>query len=55
MLAKRFFRDVSGATALGYGLSGALIAVVIIGAVTTLGKNLGTAFSKIASSTGAAA
>jgi pilus assembly protein Flp/PilA len=55
MLAKRFFRDESGATAIEYGLIVALIAVVIIGAVTTLGKNLGTAFSKIASSTGAAA
>ena len=36
----RFVRDESGATAIEYGLIVALIAVVIIGAVTTLGSNL---------------
>jgi len=36
----RFTRDESGATAIEYGLIVALIAVVIIGAVTTLGSNL---------------
>ena len=36
----RFSRDESGATAIEYGLIVALIAVVIIGAVTTLGSNL---------------
>jgi pilus assembly protein Flp/PilA len=51
----RFVKDESGATAIEYGLIVALIAVVIIGAVTTIGKNLGTAFSTIANSTGAAA
>ena len=39
---KRFFADQSGATAIEYGLIVALIAVVIIGAVTTLGTNLNT-------------
>jgi len=36
----RFVKDESGATAIEYGLIVALIAVVIIGAVTTLGSNL---------------
>ena len=36
----RFAADQSGATAIEYGLIVALIAVVIIGAVTTLGGNL---------------
>jgi len=37
---KNFFKDESGATAVEYGLMVALIAVVIIAAVTTLGTNL---------------
>ena len=36
----RFIAEESGATAIEYGLIVALIAVVIIGAVTTLGSNL---------------
>ena len=39
-----------GATAVEYGLMVALIAVVIIGAVTTLGGNLSTMFTSIAGS-----
>jgi pilus assembly protein Flp/PilA len=39
---KRLFADESGATAIEYGLIVALIAVVIIGAVTSLGTNLNT-------------
>ena len=42
---KRFIQDQSGATAIEYGLIVALIAVVIIGAVTTLGTNLNTSLS----------
>jgi pilus assembly protein Flp/PilA len=38
--ASRFLSDQSGATAIEYGLIVALIAVVIIAAVTTLGTNL---------------
>ncbi|MFN7901207.1 MAG: Flp family type IVb pilin [Holosporales bacterium] len=49
-LFTRLRRDTSGATALEYGLLAALIAVVIIGAVTSLGKNVSGTFSKIASS-----
>ncbi|HEX3919633.1 MAG TPA: Flp family type IVb pilin [Caulobacteraceae bacterium] len=41
----RFLKDQSGATAIEYGLIVALIAVVIIGAVTTLGTNLNTSLS----------
>lgn len=37
-----------GATAVEYGLMVALIAIVIIGAVTLLGGNLKTLFSSIA-------
>jgi pilus assembly protein Flp/PilA len=46
----RFAKDESGATAIEYGLIVALIAVVIIGAVTTLGTTLSTKFANVASS-----
>ena len=46
----RFLKDESGATAIEYGLIAALIAVVIIGAVTTIGTSLNTTFTTIASS-----
>jgi pilus assembly protein Flp/PilA len=42
-------KDESGATAIEYGLIVALIAVVIISAVTTLGTNLNTSLSKAGS------
>jgi pilus assembly protein Flp/PilA len=41
----RFARNQSGATAIEYGLIVALIAVVIISAVTTLGTNLNSTLS----------
>jgi pilus assembly protein Flp/PilA len=44
---KRLVADESGATAIEYGLIVALIAVVIIGAVTTLGTKLNNAFVAI--------
>ena len=44
---KRFLSDESGATAIEYGLIAALIAVVIIGVVTTLGQNLQVQFGLI--------
>jgi pilus assembly protein Flp/PilA len=50
-MIQRFIRDEEGATAIEYGLIAALIAVVIIGAVTTLGTNLSTAFNKVATAT----
>ena len=40
-------RDERGATAVEYGLMVALIAVVIITAVTTLGTNLNTKFTSV--------
>ena len=49
-LIKQFVRDESGATAIEYGLIVALIAVVIIGAVTTVGSNLNTSFTTVGSS-----
>jgi pilus assembly protein Flp/PilA len=47
-MVKKFFRDEAGATAVEYGLMVALIAVVIIAAVTTLGQNLNAKFSNVA-------
>ena len=47
-LTKRFLRDESGATAIEYGLIAALIAVVIITAVTSVGTNLTTTFNTVA-------
>jgi len=45
---KQFIADESGATAIEYGLIAALIAVVIIAAVTALGTSLSGAFAGIA-------
>lgn len=47
-LVSRFLRDESGATAIEYGLIAALIAVVIITAVTSVGTNLSGTFNTIA-------
>ena len=41
-------RDDRGATAVEYGLMVALIAIVIIGAVTFLGTNLSSLFNTVA-------
>ena len=49
-LIKRFVKDESGATAIEYGLIVALIAVVIITAITTVGTNLSTKFDSAATS-----
>lgn len=43
----RFLKCESGATAIEYGLIAAGIAVVIIGAVQTLGSKLNTTFDTI--------
>lgn len=48
-MLRKFFVDQSGATAIEYGLIAALIAVVIITALTTVGSNLNTKFGSIAS------
>jgi len=44
-----FIKNESGATAIEYGLIAALIAVVIIGAVTAVGTSLSTTFTTISS------
>jgi len=44
-----FLKDERGASAVEYGLLVALIAAVIVGAVTLLGGNLQATFSHIAS------
>ena len=46
----RFMREEDGATAVEYGLMVALIALVIIGAVTLLGTNLRGTFTTVAGS-----
>jgi len=43
----KFANDDSGATAIEYGLIAALIAVVIIGAVTAVGTSLSTTFTSV--------
>ena len=43
----RFAKDESGATAIEYGLIAALIAVVIISAITALGTKISSVFGGI--------
>ena len=43
----RFSNDESGATAIEYGLIAALIAVVLIGALTAMGTSLESKFNDI--------
>ena len=47
---KQFCGDESGATAIEYGLIAALIAVAMIGAVTTVGNSLNTIFGQVSNS-----
>ena len=49
-LFARFVRDESGATAIEYGLIAALIAVVVITALTSIGGNLNAVMTKVAGS-----
>lgn len=44
---KNFFNNEDGATAIEYGLIAALIAVVIIAAVRSVGTSLNTTFTDI--------
>ena len=44
---RKFFKNESGATAIEYGLIAALIAVAIITAVQTLGKNTAATFDNV--------
>ena len=49
-IVQKFIKNESGATAIEYGLIAALIAVVIIGAVTAVGTQLSTTFTTISGS-----
>ena len=49
-MIKKFTADQNGATAIEYGLIAALISVVIIGVLTTVGSNLNTDFNSVATS-----
>jgi pilus assembly protein Flp/PilA len=46
-LIARMRKDEAGATAIEYGLIAALIAVVLIGALTSLGTNMRTKFNTV--------
>lgn len=48
LTAKFGVNDESGVTAIEYGLIAALISVVIVGVLTTVGTNLSTVFNTIA-------
>ena len=48
LATRRFMRDEEGVTAIEYGLIAALIAVVIITAVSSVGTTLNDTFLKIA-------
>jgi len=43
----RFLKNESGATAIEYGLIAALVAVVLVTALTTLGGQLNTTFTAV--------
>jgi pilus assembly protein Flp/PilA len=47
-IVNRFAKDESGATAIEYGLIAALISVVIIGVLSTIGTRLSAKFNQIA-------
>jgi len=51
---KNFGQEEDGVTAIEYGLIAALIAVVIIGAVTSVGTNLKAVFQEVADKLAAA-
>jgi len=50
---KNFGREEDGVTAIEYGLIAALIAVVIIASVTSVGNQLAVKFNQIATALGA--
>jgi len=53
-MLRTFVQEETGATAIEYGLIAAPIAVVIIAALTTLGRQVSGSFSRISSATQAA-
>ena len=46
-LIHRFLRDESGATAIEYGLIAALIGMVLVGALTTIGAKISGTFNNV--------
>jgi pilus assembly protein Flp/PilA len=50
----RFVKNESGATAIEYGLIAALVAVAIIGTLSSMGTTLSSTFSKVQSKLNAA-
>jgi pilus assembly protein Flp/PilA len=48
VLVQKFIANEDGATAIEYGLIAALIAVVVITALTTIGTNLKADFTSVA-------
>jgi pilus assembly protein Flp/PilA len=54
VMITKFFNDESGATAIEYGLIAALIAVVIIVALTALGESISVKFDSISTAVSAA-
>lgn len=48
----RYLQDEAGATAIEYGLLAGLIALIIIGAVTSLGQNVQSIFSRLSTGIG---
>jgi len=49
-MQRSFVRNEDGISAIEYGLLAALIALAIIGAVSTLGGNISTIFTSVAGS-----
>lgn len=47
----RFLKDEDGVTAIEYGVIAALIIVVCIGVLTTVGGNLNTTFGSVSTAT----
>jgi pilus assembly protein Flp/PilA len=46
-LARRFLADEAGATAIEYALMSSLIALALVGALTSLGKALSSEFGEV--------
>ncbi|HKF74009.1 MAG TPA: Flp family type IVb pilin [Stellaceae bacterium] len=51
-LIRKLWEDRSGPTAIEYGLIAALIAVVTIAGLTTLGNNLNSRYNQLATTVG---
>jgi pilus assembly protein Flp/PilA len=49
-ILQKLLSDDSGATAIEYGLIAALIAIVLVGALKTVGANLKNTFNTVATS-----